>query len=348
MALVTDATVAHAPDAHAAIFAADLAQRPGAVWVVAHERPGSVHVDEVLGRRLEHDHGVEREVEHVALEEELAAGAQLVVQHRHQLFVHQPPLLMTPLEPWIGKVDEHPAQRAIGKQRRQIDVDVAEDGAQVGHALGGGELVDLLDQRRADLEADEVDVGVLRRPLEQEAGVGAADLGLDVDPGGQLQHRQLPREVRRTEGVYVMTNANATTSHSARLPYSGHISDTDRAVNRGAPVLCCRPMPRRPAAVPKRVAPARSGKRSAALRDERRAQLVTAARDVFGQKGYHAATVDDITRAAGVAKGTFYLYFDEKREIYYEVIRGFLALIKDIGASVAREVHTAPDFFARC
>jgi AcrR family transcriptional regulator len=110
-------------------------------------------------------------------------------------------------------------------------------------------------------------------------------------------------------------------------------------------------MPRRPAAVPKRAAapkePARAGRRSPALRDERRAQLVDAARDVFGQKGYHAATVDDITRAAGVAKGTFYLYFEEKREVYYELVRTFLRHVKDIGASVAREVRTAQDFFAR-
>src|SRR6185369_9943588 len=107
-------------------------------------------------------------------------------------------------------------------------------------------------------------------------------------------------------------------------------------------------MPRRTVAT--RVAakePARP-KRSPALRDERRAQLVTAARDVFGQKGYHAATVDDITRAAGVAKGTFYLYFDEKREVYYELVRSFLQHVKDIGVSVAREVHTPAEFFGRC
>ena len=106
-------------------------------------------------------------------------------------------------------------------------------------------------------------------------------------------------------------------------------------------------MPRRTVAT--RVAakePARP-KRSPALRDERRAQLVTAARDVFGQKGYHAATVDDITRAAGVAKGTFYLYFDEKREVY-ELVRSFLQHVKDIGVSVAREVHTPAEFFGRC
>src|SRR5437868_4153925 len=62
-------------------------------------------------------------------------------------------------------------------------------------------------------------------------------------------------------------------------------------------------------------------RRSPVLRDERRAQLVAAAREVFGERGYHAATVDDITRVAGVAKGTFYLYFQEKREIYYDLVR---------------------------
>jgi AcrR family transcriptional regulator len=105
--------------------------------------------------------------------------------------------------------------------------------------------------------------------------------------------------------------------------------------------------PRRPAekAVAK---PKPAARRSPVLRDERRAQLVAAAREVFGQKGYHAATVDDITRAAGVAKGTFYLYFQEKREIYYELVRSFLQHVKDIGASVAREVKTPADFYARC
>jgi AcrR family transcriptional regulator len=81
---------------------------------------------------------------------------------------------------------------------------------------------------------------------------------------------------------------------------------------------------------------------------DRRAELVAAARDVFSQKGYHEATVDDITRAAGVAKGTFYLYFDEKRAIYHELVRTFLQHIKDIGASVAAEVRTPREFFDRC
>ena len=82
-------------------------------------------------------------------------------------------------------------------------------------------------------------------------------------------------------------------------------------------------------------------------RDQRHAELVDAAKRCFASKGYHATTVDDITRAAGVAKGTFYLYFDEKREIYYEVIRSFMQLIKDIGASITATSADPRDLFAR-
>jgi AcrR family transcriptional regulator len=82
-------------------------------------------------------------------------------------------------------------------------------------------------------------------------------------------------------------------------------------------------------------------------RDERRQSLIEAARDQFADKGYHATTVDDITRTAGVAKGTFYLYFSEKREVYYEVIRSFMELVKDIGSSVSDEPDSPLDFFER-
>jgi AcrR family transcriptional regulator len=88
-----------------------------------------------------------------------------------------------------------------------------------------------------------------------------------------------------------------------------------------------------------------AGKRQA-TRDERRAALIDAAQRVFGEKGYHAATVDDITRAASVGKGTFYLYFQEKREIYYEVIRGFFQLIQDIAGSLGETAREGLDVVA--
>ncbi len=82
-------------------------------------------------------------------------------------------------------------------------------------------------------------------------------------------------------------------------------------------------------------------------RDARRQSLIDAARDLFAKKGYHATTVDDITRAAGVAKGTFYLYFDEKREVYYEVIRGFMTLIMEIGGAVGDAPENPLEFLLR-
>jgi AcrR family transcriptional regulator len=57
--------------------------------------------------------------------------------------------------------------------------------------------------------------------------------------------------------------------------------------------------------------------------------------------------VDDITKAANVAKGTFYLYFREKREIYHEVIKSFLDLIKDFANLVVEHDPSPADYFAK-
>jgi AcrR family transcriptional regulator len=53
---------------------------------------------------------------------------------------------------------------------------------------------------------------------------------------------------------------------------------------------------------------------------ERRKQLLLHARDVFARRGYHAAKIDEIVSAAGVARGTFYLYFADKRAIFEEIV----------------------------
>jgi AcrR family transcriptional regulator len=51
------------------------------------------------------------------------------------------------------------------------------------------------------------------------------------------------------------------------------------------------------------------------LPEDRRADLLAAAARVVSDHGIERTTVADITSAAGVAKGTFYLYFDSKEEI---------------------------------
>jgi AcrR family transcriptional regulator len=66
---------------------------------------------------------------------------------------------------------------------------------------------------------------------------------------------------------------------------------------------------------------------------ERRQELLRAAREVFSTKGYHDAKVDDIVALAQVAKGTFYLYFADKRSIFVELIS---TLFQRIGAAVLK------------
>jgi AcrR family transcriptional regulator len=51
-----------------------------------------------------------------------------------------------------------------------------------------------------------------------------------------------------------------------------------------------------------------------------RARLLQAARDVFERRGYAAASVSDVVAAAGVARGTFYVHFATKREVFVAVV----------------------------
>jgi len=62
---------------------------------------------------------------------------------------------------------------------------------------------------------------------------------------------------------------------------------------------------------PVRRAPSRSSDA-----DARRAAILAAARHVFAAKGFRDTTVDEIAATAGIAKGTVYLYFRSKRELY--------------------------------
>ena len=58
--------------------------------------------------------------------------------------------------------------------------------------------------------------------------------------------------------------------------------------------------------------------------EKRRAQILHHATELFGRQGYHKTSVTDIIRAAGVARGTFYLYFDSKRAIFEEALDNLL------------------------
>lgn len=55
--------------------------------------------------------------------------------------------------------------------------------------------------------------------------------------------------------------------------------------------------------------------------EARREQILKAAVEIFTHKGYEAATMPEIARSAGVAAGTIYLYFPNKRELFIAVVK---------------------------
>ncbi|OPY28953.1 MAG: DNA-binding transcriptional repressor FabR [Methanocella sp. PtaU1.Bin125] len=72
----------------------------------------------------------------------------------------------------------------------------------------------------------------------------------------------------------------------------------------------------------------------------RRAAIVNAAERLFASKGYGGVAMDDVAREAQLAKGTLYLYFDNKDSLYLAVaVRGAVILRDMMARGVAREVR---------
>jgi len=65
-------------------------------------------------------------------------------------------------------------------------------------------------------------------------------------------------------------------------------------------------------------APARARRRR---KEARPAELIEAAIDVFAEKGFAGARLEDVARRAGVGKGTAYLYFPNKEALFKAAIR---------------------------
>ena len=71
--------------------------------------------------------------------------------------------------------------------------------------------------------------------------------------------------------------------------------------------------------------------RARAQRATRRKQILERALAVFAERGYHQTSISDLVSAAGVARGTFYLYFESKRAIFLELVD---QLLEQVSASV--------------
>lgn len=76
----------------------------------------------------------------------------------------------------------------------------------------------------------------------------------------------------------------------------------------------------------------------------RRRQILRTACELFAARGYHDTSVSDIVTSAGIARGTFYLYFDGKRALLDELIDQFIVAIENCVRRVEVKEDAPPPF----
>ena len=75
-------------------------------------------------------------------------------------------------------------------------------------------------------------------------------------------------------------------------------------------------------------------------RDERRGQLLVAASEIFVDRGYHAAGMDEIADRAGVSKPVLYQHFSSKLELYLAVLARH---VENLVSGVRQALRTTTD-----
>lgn len=78
----------------------------------------------------------------------------------------------------------------------------------------------------------------------------------------------------------------------------------------------------------------------------RRAELMDAAQALFLGKGFNETSVDEIVRGAGVAKGTYYVYFKTKDDVLAALRERFVARFQERLQTAAGR-HPPQDWIAR-
>jgi AcrR family transcriptional regulator len=78
----------------------------------------------------------------------------------------------------------------------------------------------------------------------------------------------------------------------------------------------------RPAIAEGRPGPARTLRRAMSdeEKEERRGDILAAAKTVFARKGYHGTTIAEIAKTAGLSYGSIYWYFDSKDALFHELM----------------------------
>ena len=85
-------------------------------------------------------------------------------------------------------------------------------------------------------------------------------------------------------------------------------------------------------------------KRWARRKDARPTEIISAALSQFALKGFAATRLDDVAHAAGVTKGTLYLYFSDKEALFKQVVKsGMIENISPLEAAIKAHDGKAED-----
>ena len=71
-------------------------------------------------------------------------------------------------------------------------------------------------------------------------------------------------------------------------------------------------------------------------REQKRQAILQAAGQVFARKGFEPATLEAVAREAGLAKGTLYLYFKNKEDLYFHTV---LHMLESLQACILQQVE---------
>jgi len=77
-------------------------------------------------------------------------------------------------------------------------------------------------------------------------------------------------------------------------------------------------------------------------RDIRKHRLVDSAKLAFAQRGYHETSISEIVRQAGIARSTFYQYFDSKLHLFESILESFLQELHESIEPISITAGSAP------
>lgn len=73
---------------------------------------------------------------------------------------------------------------------------------------------------------------------------------------------------------------------------------------------------------------------------DRPAEILAAALEVFAERGFHSARLEEVAQRAGVSKGALYLYFETKADLFRAVVADAIAPnLERVHAVVSADVH---------